>query len=69
LPQFIGQPANALQIRAIIRAQIFQESAVARTPEPAINVTSDHQGSVYAEIRYVDADTGRTQVLSLSLGG
>ena len=69
LPRFIGQPANAAQIRAVIRAQIFQEAAVASTLEPAIEVTSDDQGTTYAQIRYVDSDTGATQVLSLSLGG
>ena len=29
LARFIGQPANALQIRAVIRSQIFKETAVA----------------------------------------
>jgi phage baseplate assembly protein W len=68
LAQFVGQPVNVLQMRAVIRAQIFQESAVARTPEPMITVTSDESGTVYVEIRYVDADTGQTLVLSFSVG-
>ncbi|MBV9756811.1 MAG: hypothetical protein JO047_07135 [Alphaproteobacteria bacterium] len=69
LAQFVGQPANALQIRAIIGAQIFQEAAVARSPEPVITVSDNTTGAVYAEIRYADGDTGQTQLLSLSVSG
>lgn len=38
LARFIGQPANTLQIKAIIRSQIFKEAAVSRQPEPVIDV-------------------------------
>ncbi len=69
LAQFVGQPFNALQIRAVIRSQIFQETAVARMPEPVIEVASDDIGAVYVDIRYVDAVTGETQVISFSVGG
>lgn len=69
LPQFVGQPVSILQMRAVIRAQIFQEPSVARSPEPTITVTSDQTGAVYAEIQYLDADTGQSQVLSLSVSG
>lgn len=69
LGRFVGQPANALQIRAVIRAQIFQEAAVARNPEPVVGVSAENNGEVYVEIRYVDADTAETQVLSFSVGG
>ena len=30
LARFIGQPVNPLQIKAVIRSQIFKEAAVAR---------------------------------------
>lgn len=69
LARFVGQPANPLQIRAVIRSQIFHEAMVARTPEPTIEVASDDTGAVYVDIRYVDAGTGQTQVLSFSVGG
>ena len=69
LARFVGQPANALQIRAVVRSQIFRESAVARTPEPVIAVSVEDNGSVYVDVRYADADTGQTQVLSFSVGG
>jgi phage baseplate assembly protein W len=70
LAQFIGEPANALQIRAVIRSQIFKEAAVAQTPEPVIDVVSSSgDGSVYVHIRYVDSGSGQTQTLSFSVNG
>ncbi len=68
LPQFVGQPARADQIRAVIRSQIFKERSVARAPEPQIDVSTDRQGGVYVDIRYADADTGHTQILSFAVG-
>ncbi len=72
LAQFIGQPANAGQIQAVIRSQIFKEAVVARTPEPDISAQLDPTGgtgTVYAQVRYVDAPSGQTQVLSFSVNG
>lgn len=71
LSQFVGRPANALQIEAVIRSQIFRESTVARIPEPVIDVQvapSGAAGIVYVHIRYVDATSGQTQILSFSMG-
>jgi phage baseplate assembly protein W len=68
LAGFVGQPAAIDQIRATIRSQIFKEAAVARTPEPSIDVTFDQTGTVYVHIRYADAGTGQTQLLSFSAG-
>ena len=70
LARFIGQPGNETQIRAVIRGQIFKEAAVARTPEPVIDVTfspAGATGTVYVHIRYVDAPSGETQLLSFSV--
>jgi phage baseplate assembly protein W len=72
LARFIGEPANALQIEALIRSQIFKEAAVARTPEPVIDVTvspAGAGGTVYVYVRYQDAPSGQTQVLSFSVSG
>lgn len=71
LARFIGQPGNAAQIRAVIRGQIFKEAAVARAPEPVIDVAfspSGAIGSVYVHIRYVDAASDQTQLLSFTVG-
>jgi phage baseplate assembly protein W len=72
LGRFIGQTANPLQIKAVIRSQIFKEKAVARQPEPSIDVQvapGGASGTVYIYIRYVDAESGETQVLSFSVSG
>lgn len=71
LARFIGQPANILQIRALIRSQIFKEASVARTPEPLIEVSispAGAAGTVYVYIRYQDAQSGQTQALSFFVG-
>jgi phage baseplate assembly protein W len=70
LARFIGQPINPSQIRAVIRSQIFKEAAVARQPEPLIDVQgapSGASGTVYVYIRYVDAESSQTQVISFSV--
>jgi hypothetical protein len=71
LGRFIGQPGSALQIKAVIRGQMFKEPIVARTPEPVIDVQVSPVGSVgtiYVVIRYSEAPSGKVQVLSFSLG-
>ena len=58
------------QISAAIRSQIFKEATVARQPEPLINVQispGGAAGTVYVYIRYTDAETGQTQVISFSV--
>lgn len=68
LAQFVGQPADAMRIRAVIRGQIFKETAVARTPEPTIDVVSDGAGTVSVQVSYADARTNQTQLLGFTLG-
>jgi phage baseplate assembly protein W len=68
LAQFVGQPASASRIRSVIRSQIFQEAAVARKPEPVIDVQAVPDGSVIVQLRYADSASGQTQVLSFSVG-
>ncbi len=70
LAQFIGQPVNPLQIKAVIRSQIFKEATVARQPEPLIDVQvapGGASGTVYVYIQYMDAQIGETQVISFSM--
>lgn len=68
LAQFVGQPADAMRIRAVIRSQIFKETAVARTPEPTIDVAADRGGTVSVQVSYADAETSQTQLLGFTLG-
>lgn len=71
LAGFIGQPGNVARIQAVIRGQVFKEAAVARTPEPEVDVVVGPEGNpstVYVHIRYADTTTGQTHVLSFSAG-
>jgi len=68
LAQFVGQPASAPRIRSVIRSQIFQEAAVARLPEPVIDVRVTNSGAVTALVSYADSMTGETQVLTFTVG-
>ena len=65
--QFIGAPCDVSAIISRVRSQIFMEASVARSPEPQIDVQSAADGSVYVQIRYVDAPTGSSQSLSFSM--
>lgn len=67
LARFVGQPANAARIRSVIRAQIFQERAVARRPEPVIEVSADAAGGVTVQVRYADGESGQTQALAFTV--
>ena len=67
LGRFVGQPADPARIAAVVRGQIFKEAAVARRPEPVIDVAADATGTVSVQIRYADAASGATQVLSFSV--
>lgn len=70
LASFVGQPANNLQIGAVIRSQISKELVVAQDPAPTINVVINPggvTGVVYVSLQYVDAPSGETQALTLSV--
>ncbi len=72
LGQFVGSPASPLHIRAVVRSQVFKEAAVARAPEPSIDLDPLPAGgdaSVYLHLRYCDSQSGQTQSLQLPVGG
>ena len=67
LGRFVGSPADAARIHAVVRGQVFKEAAVARHPEPVIEVASDQAGVVAVQVRYADAAGGATQNLSFKV--
>ena len=69
LGRFVGLPTDASRIAGVIRAQIFREAAVARTPEPAIVVQAAADGAVYVAIQYADAASGSQRLLNFAVGG
>jgi hypothetical protein len=69
LGQFVGQPAGAARIGAVVRGQIFKEAAVARAPEPVVDAREDHAGGLAVQVRYGDATSDQPQLLTFSVGG
>lgn len=70
LAQFVGQPASAQRITAVIRSQLFKETAAATSPAPMIEISTaaDSSGSVAVQVRYSDATTDASQVLTFTVG-
>ena len=71
LAKFVGEPVTAIQIRALIRSQVFKESAVAQTPDPTVDVLLNPAGAagdVYVQVVYVDSETEQTQALTFTVG-
>lgn len=69
LARFIGQPVSSAAIRAAIRAQIFREPAVARQPEPVIDIAAGPPGTLSIAIRYTDAGSAEPVSLQVELPG
>ena len=67
LGQFVGSPLNIRAVTAAIRSEIFKEAVVSHLPEPVIDASQDQDGTVFIDIRYVDAATGSTQALTFSM--
>lgn len=68
LGQFVGQTANPLQIKAVIRSQISREPEISQTPAPIVDVRMDITGALYVSLQYVDVTSGQTQLLSFPIG-
>lgn len=68
LPAYIGGPSSAQSIAAVIRAQMALEQTVAKSPTPAVTVTSQPSGVFTANIVYTDTSTGLTTTLTFPLG-
>lgn len=66
LPAKIGDLIDVPKIRALIRGQMLLEEAVAKIPEPVIDLQVIPEG-LAAQIQYVDAVNKTPQVLSFSV--
>ena len=69
LPSFVGNPANAKRIEAVIRAQMLLEDGVAKVPVPRVDITVQPDGVVIATLHYADAQTGETIILTCPVQG
>lgn len=66
LPNYVGSVIDVRQMRALIRGQILLEDAVAKTPEPVIDV-QPIAGGMTISIQYNDAVQKTPQTLSFNV--
>ena len=66
LPRYVGSVINIRQMKALIRGQILMEEAVAKSPEPQIDVVPIPNGMTVS-IGYMDAATRSPQLLSFNV--
>ena len=66
LPGKIGSTFDAPSAKELIRGQMLLEDAVAKTPEPTIDVQQISNG-LACNIQYVDAATNTTKTLSFNV--
>ena len=67
LGRFVGQPADTLQIRAIIFAQMLLEASVDQTVTPAVAVQVSDAGYVFVAVSFTYAPTGETSSLNFKV--
>jgi hypothetical protein len=67
LGKFIGQPGASAAISGVVRAQMLLEAAVAFNPAPVIGVVASVDGTVTLTLRYADATSGQTNLLSFTV--
>jgi len=67
LGQYIGRPNSTRAITAAIRAQLLQESSVARNPAPQVSVTTDTNGVTTATVSYWNTLSNAPSVLSFPI--
>jgi hypothetical protein len=70
LAQFVGTPANLVDIEAVVVTQLALETAVPTTPAPQIkaNVADAANGYVVATITYTDPSSMAPVQLNVSTG-
>ena len=66
LPKMIGQTIDVPTVQGIVRAQMFLEASVVRTPAPVINVTPI-AGGMFLSIQYIEADSQQTATLAFNV--
>lgn len=68
LPGRVGLLLDVTAVVSAIRAQLYQESVVSRTPAPTITVMPlSDPGTFYVSIQYIDAQTGQQASVSFDL--
>ncbi len=68
LPSYVGKTLDAAALEALILSQMLLESSVSQSPPPRVTV-QPIDGGVWAQILYVDSDTGKQVNLSFDVSG
>lgn len=66
LPRYVGEIIDFKKITSLVRGQVLLEAAVARNPEPVIELQEITNG-ISCTIRYNDAVTGKPETLSFNV--
>lgn len=66
LGKWVGKTLDVAAVTALVRGQVLMESAVQQQPEPVVAVTEIANG-LACSVKYVDALSGQTQVLSFEV--
>lgn len=66
LPREVGALTDVPRLTSLIRSQILLEAAVARTPDPIVQVTPIQSG-VTVKVQYTDAETGENVSLNFDV--
>jgi hypothetical protein len=67
LGQFVGLPNAPAAIQAVARSQLMQEAAIAASPPPSASAADNQDSSVTLTIRYTDAVTQQTNLLTITV--
>jgi hypothetical protein len=70
LAQFVGMPAKAPDIEAVIMNQLLLETTVPSTPSPQVTtkIIDPATGNVAVEIVYADPESRRSVTLNVTTG-
>jgi hypothetical protein len=67
LARFLGQTLRTARIKGTIMKQILLERGVSKNPPPTITLTEYNGDTVVATIKYIDANTGATSLLTVPI--
>ena len=67
VPAWVGQPMRLSEIRSLIESQLYLEAVVSDDPRPTIQLFPRADGTLYCSIKYQDAVTAVTEVLSFEV--
>jgi hypothetical protein len=65
VPRYVGSTVDVEQITAVIRSQLMQETSVAKSPLPVIDI-STFDGGITVNISFLNAELGVQDTLSFN---